>query len=96
VEGILHPIRSVKHGAYWRLLLPGLHNLTVTASGYLPQTIFNINVTNENLTSVCFFFLLIRSFVLSGRVSLYLIYRSLVDGELEFAVISKPDTSISL
>ena len=27
VEGILHPIRSVKHGAYWRLLLPGLHNI---------------------------------------------------------------------
>ncbi|CAF3095078.1 unnamed protein product [Rotaria sp. Silwood2] len=51
VEGVLHPVRSVKHGVYWRLLLPGLHNITVTASGYLPQTKFNVNVTNENLTS---------------------------------------------
>ncbi|CAF1083152.1 unnamed protein product [Adineta steineri] len=50
-EGILHPIRSVKHGAYWRLLLPGLHNITITAAGYLPQTKFNVNVTNENSTS---------------------------------------------
>ncbi len=54
MEGILHPIRSVKHGVYWRLLLSGLHNITVTASGYLPQTKFNINVTNENLTNVRF------------------------------------------
>ncbi|CAF0780087.1 unnamed protein product [Rotaria sordida] len=51
VEGVLHPVRSVKYGAYWRLLLPGLHNITVTASGYLPQTEFNVNVTNENLTN---------------------------------------------
>jgi len=58
VEGILHPVRSVKHGAYWRLLLPGLHNITVTAAGYLPQTKFNINVTNANLTSVRFYVLL--------------------------------------
>ncbi|CAF3786452.1 unnamed protein product [Rotaria sordida] len=47
VEGILHPIRSVRSGAYWRLLLSGLHNITVTASGYLPQTKYNVNVTNE-------------------------------------------------
>jgi hypothetical protein len=52
VEGILHPIRSVQQGAYWRLLLPGLHNITVTAVGYMPQTKYSINVTNENLTSV--------------------------------------------
>lgn len=52
VEGILHPIRSVKYGAYWRLLLSGLHNVTVTAAGYVPQTKYNINVTNENMTSV--------------------------------------------
>jgi hypothetical protein len=52
VEGILHPIRSVKYGVYWRLLLSGLHNITVTASGYVPQTKYNINVTNENITNV--------------------------------------------
>ena len=52
VQGILHPIRSVNSGAYWRLLLPGLHNITVTASGYIPQTIYNVKITNENITSV--------------------------------------------
>ncbi|CAF2037087.1 unnamed protein product [Rotaria magnacalcarata] len=51
VEGVLHPVRSVKNGVYWRLLLPGLHNVTVTAAGYLPQTRFNISVTNNDLTS---------------------------------------------
>ncbi len=52
VQGILHPIRSVNSGAYWRLLLPGLYNVTITASGYLPKTKYNIKVTNENRTSV--------------------------------------------
>ncbi|CAF4170825.1 unnamed protein product [Rotaria sp. Silwood2] len=51
VEGILHPVRSVRSGAYWRLLLPGLHNITVTASGYLPQTTYNVNVTNEKTSA---------------------------------------------
>lgn len=55
VEGILHPVRSVEHGAYWRLLLPGLHNITVTAAGYTKQTKFNVNITNENVTSVSVF-----------------------------------------
>lgn len=54
VEGVLHPVRSVKQGAYWRLLLPGLHNITVTASGYLPQTKYSVNVTNANTSSVSF------------------------------------------
>ncbi|CAF4473743.1 unnamed protein product, partial [Rotaria sp. Silwood2] len=52
VEGILHPVRSVRSGAYWRLLLPGLHNITVTASGYLPQTTYNVNVTNEKTSAL--------------------------------------------
>ena len=52
VEGILHPVRSVEHGAYWRLLLPGVHNITVTASGYQPKTVLNVNVTNANATNV--------------------------------------------
>ncbi|UJR31312.1 hypothetical protein I4U23_018810 [Adineta vaga] len=51
VEGILHSVRSVEHGAYWRLLLPGLYNITITAAGYISQTKFNINVTNQNVTS---------------------------------------------
>ncbi len=52
IEGILHPVRSVKSGAYWRLLLPGSYNVTVTASGYSPQTKYNVLVTNENITNV--------------------------------------------
>jgi len=52
IKNILHPVRSVNSGAYWRLLLPGLHNVTVTASGYLPQTKYNVRVTNDNVTSV--------------------------------------------
>ncbi|CAF3629146.1 unnamed protein product [Rotaria socialis] len=51
IEGILHPVRSVLSGAYWRLLLPGLYKVTVTASGYLPQTKYNVNVTNKNITN---------------------------------------------
>ncbi len=52
IEGILHPVRSVKSGAYWRLLLPGTYSVTVTASGYIPQTKNNVRVTNENITNV--------------------------------------------
>ncbi len=52
IEGILHPVRSVNSGAYWRLLLPGSYNVTITASGYLPQTKYNVIVTNENTTNV--------------------------------------------
>lgn len=52
IEGILHPLRSVKGGAYWRLLLPGLHNVTVSAPGYIAQTKYNVNVTNSDPYSV--------------------------------------------
>ncbi|CAF0984664.1 unnamed protein product [Adineta steineri] len=51
IESIPHAVRSVQSGAYWRLLLPGLYNITVTATGYLSQTKYNVNVTNENITS---------------------------------------------
>ncbi|CAF4628368.1 unnamed protein product, partial [Didymodactylos carnosus] len=54
IEGILHPIRSVSHGVYWRLLLPGLYNITVTASGYKPQSQMLINITNDNVTRLDF------------------------------------------
>lgn len=52
VQGILHPVRSVTSGAYWRLLLPGVYNITVSASGYLPRTAYDMRVTNENATNV--------------------------------------------
>ncbi|CAF1279483.1 unnamed protein product, partial [Adineta ricciae] len=51
VEGILHQVRSVQHGAYWRLLMPGSYNVTITAAGYVSQTKMNIKVTNENITN---------------------------------------------
>ncbi|UJR15430.1 hypothetical protein I4U23_002374 [Adineta vaga] len=51
IQGILHPVRSVTSGAYWRLLLPGSYNITVTASGYIAQTKHNINIINENSTN---------------------------------------------
>jgi hypothetical protein len=52
IEGILHPVRSVNSGAYWRLLLSGSYNVTITASGYIPQTKYNVIVNNENTTNV--------------------------------------------
>lgn len=52
IEGILHPVRSVQSGAYWRLLLPGSYNVTVTASGYRPETKYNVLVVNASLSSV--------------------------------------------
>lgn len=54
VEGVLHSVRSVSSGAYWRLLLPGVYTVTATASGYLPATKYNVNVTNGDLMNVSF------------------------------------------
>lgn len=31
-----HPVRSAKDGDYWRLLLPGEHEVTVSKDGYTP------------------------------------------------------------
>lgn len=53
IKNILHPVRSASSGAYWRLLLPGTYDITVTASGYLSQTKSNVIITNTNTTSVC-------------------------------------------
>lgn len=33
IEGINHDVKSTTSGEYWRLLLPGVYNITVTASG---------------------------------------------------------------
>ena len=52
VQGILHPVRSVASGAYWRMLLPGFYNITVTASGYMSKTIPNVQVNNSNTNEV--------------------------------------------
>ncbi|KAL3271051.1 hypothetical protein HHI36_021551 [Cryptolaemus montrouzieri] len=38
VEGISHFVKTGKDGDYWRILLPGVYNLTVTARGYESYT----------------------------------------------------------
>lgn len=53
VQGILHPIRTMSTGAYWRLLVPGVYNITATAPGYSSQTMNNLQIFNDNKYSVC-------------------------------------------
>ena len=33
VEDIDHPVRTYRSGDYWRLLVPGVYNLTATVCG---------------------------------------------------------------
>lgn len=38
VEGVQHITKSANDGDYWRILLPGVYNLTISARGYEPYT----------------------------------------------------------
>lgn len=49
IEGIKHDIYTAEGGDYWRLLIPGQYNVTVSAVGYESFT-QNINVPyGENI-----------------------------------------------
>jgi len=45
VEGIKHDIYTAEGGDYWRLLVPGQYNVTVSAVGYETFT-QNINISD--------------------------------------------------
>jgi len=44
VKGIDHEIVTTDRGEYWRLLVPGDHELHVTASGFHPSEPKQINI----------------------------------------------------
>ncbi len=49
----VEPYRCGEHfGRYYRILLPGTYDVTYNAFGYLPQTVNDITVTNDDVTEV--------------------------------------------
>lgn len=58
VEGHDHAIYASKSGDYWRLLLPGTYNVTVTAPNFERQT--NTATVPENTGEARLDFTLIR------------------------------------
>uniref|UniRef100_H3CJ35 Carboxypeptidase D n=1 Tax=Tetraodon nigroviridis TaxID=99883 RepID=H3CJ35_TETNG len=54
VEGIRHNLTTGKFGEYYRLLLPGTYNITAVASGYIPMTVHNVQVTEGKSTELNF------------------------------------------
>ncbi|XP_061781812.1 carboxypeptidase D [Nerophis lumbriciformis] len=50
VAGIRHNLTTGNHGDYYRLLLPGVYNVTAVATGYTPVTVNNVQVLEGNAT----------------------------------------------
>ncbi|KAG8450429.1 hypothetical protein GDO86_002911 [Hymenochirus boettgeri] len=54
VEGIDHNITTGKVGDFQRLLAPGMYNITASGTGYLPQTIYDVEVKEGPATLIEF------------------------------------------
>ncbi|XP_078404147.1 carboxypeptidase D-like isoform X1 [Cetorhinus maximus] len=54
VAGIDHNITTGSFGDFHRLLVPGTYNITVVAQGYMPVTIFNVEVLEGPATQLNF------------------------------------------
>lgn len=48
VEGIFHGVVTTKRGEYWRILLPGVFNITFSAFGYKTLRKENVQVTDTS------------------------------------------------
>ncbi|XP_037124503.1 carboxypeptidase D [Syngnathus acus] len=52
VAGVGHNLTTGSYGDYYRLLLPGVYNITVVATGYTPVTVNNVQVLDGNATEL--------------------------------------------
>ncbi|XP_077421112.1 carboxypeptidase D [Vanacampus margaritifer] len=54
VAGIRHNLTTGRYGDYYRLLLPGVYNITAVATEYTPVTVNNVQVLDGNATELNF------------------------------------------
>uniref|UniRef100_W5KNE2 Carboxypeptidase D n=1 Tax=Astyanax mexicanus TaxID=7994 RepID=W5KNE2_ASTMX len=65
VAGINHNVSTAQFGDYYRLLLPGTYNITAVASGCVPMTITNVQVSEGKATELNFTLALLNSETIS-------------------------------
>lgn len=65
VAGINHNVTTAHFGDYYRLLLPGTYNITAVASGCIPMTITNVQVSEGKATELNFTLALLNSEIIS-------------------------------